>query len=87
MNSQKFEPLKCHGCRKPLFAVYENEYWTYSFDEKTGAYKGNLVDIEILCPDCNMRLRDQFPEGACNYRVKILKQKQSGEQYRERKEP
>jgi len=77
MKSQKFEPPKCRGCRKPLSAVYENEYWTYTFDEKTGAYKGNLADIEIRCPDCNMCLRDQFPEGACNYRAKIFNQKVS----------
>jgi hypothetical protein len=34
LKSQKFEPPICQGCGKPLFAVYENEYWTYSFDEK-----------------------------------------------------
>jgi len=65
--SQKFEPLICHGCGKPLFAVYENECWTYIFDEKTGTYKGDLVDIDILCPDCHMCLREHFSEGACNF--------------------
>jgi len=69
MKSQKFEPPKCRGCARPLIAIYENEYWTYTFDEKTGTYRGNLADIEILCPDCHMRLRDEFPEGACNYQV------------------
>jgi len=65
--SQKVEPPRCRGCGKVLWAVYENECWTYVFDEKTGTYKGDLVDIDILCPDCHMDLRDQFPEGACNY--------------------
>jgi len=59
-------------CGKPLEAVYENEYWTYSFDETTGTYKSNIIDIEIRCPDCNASVRDQFPEGACNYRAEIL---------------
>jgi len=50
MKSQKFEPPKCLGCGKTLDAVYENECWTYTFDEKTGVYSGDLVDIDILCP-------------------------------------
>jgi hypothetical protein len=69
--SPKFEPPKCLGCGKLLLAVYENEYWTYEFDEKTGTYKGNLVDIEIRCPDCSMCLRGQFQEGACNYQTEM----------------
>jgi hypothetical protein len=71
MKSQKFEPPICPVCGKPLEAVYENEYWTYSFDEKTGTYKGDIVDIEIRCPDCHASARDQFPEGACNYKTSI----------------
>jgi len=69
--SQKFELPKCSGCGKHLLAVYENEYWTYNFDERTGTYKGNLADSEILCPDCHARLRDEFKEGACNYQAEI----------------
>jgi len=70
MPSQKFKPPNCPGCGKPLFAVWENEYWTYSFDEKTGNYSGDLVDMEIRCPDCQIRItREPFPEGACNYQA------------------
>lgn len=65
-----FEPPKCQICKNALWDVYENEYWTYFFDEKTGTYHGELVDIDILCPDCNTRLWDVFPEGACNYRAR-----------------
>ena len=71
MISQKFEPPTCRGCGKLLSAVYENEYWTYEFDEKTGTCKSNLVDVEIRCLDCHMCLRDQIPEGACNYQAEI----------------
>jgi len=74
MVPQKFEPPKCRGCGKPLEAVYENECWTYIFDEETGTYKGDLVDIDILCPDCHMCLRNQLPEGACNYQAEASKQ-------------
>jgi hypothetical protein len=63
MKSRKNEPPRFHACDKPLQAVYENEYWTYDLDEKTAAYKGNLVDVEIHCPNCNASLRDKFPEG------------------------
>jgi len=69
MESRKFEPPKCLGCGKLLDVVYENECWTYIFDEKTGVYSGDLVDIDILCPYCNVCLRDQFPEGTCNYQA------------------
>lgn len=73
MKCQKFEPPKCPGCRRPLLDVYENEYWTYWFDEETGTYKGGLVDLDMLCPDCHMPLRDQFPEGVCNFQSKMPK--------------
>jgi len=69
MNSQKFETPRCPQCGKPLEVVYENECWTYAFDDGTGAYRGEIVDIEIRCPDCNASLRDEFPEGACNYQT------------------
>jgi len=69
MRTLKFEPPKCPSCGKPLEAVCENEYWTYSFDEKNGTYIGDLVGIEIRCPDCNVSLRDEFLEGACNYQT------------------
>jgi hypothetical protein len=71
MKSRRFEPPTCHVCGKLLEAVYENEYWTYSFDETTGTYKGDIVDIEIRCPDCNASVRDQFTKGACNYHAEI----------------
>jgi len=70
MTSSKFEPPKCGGCGKPLFAVYENEYWTYSFDKKTGSYRGNLADIEIRCPDCHAKLWDQFQKEHVTIRVR-----------------
>jgi hypothetical protein len=58
---------KCHMCGESAEVVYENEYWTYTFDEKTGKYTAELVDIEIRCPNCNASLREQFPQGVCNY--------------------
>jgi uncharacterized protein with PIN domain len=60
---------RCLLCGKSLETVYENEYWTYTFDQKTGTYKGDLVDAEIRCPQCNASVRDRFPKGACNYSV------------------
>jgi len=66
---KKFKPPKCSSCGKPLWAVYEHEYWTYSFDERTGIYKENLDAVEIRCTDCNAKLYDVFPEGACNYQT------------------
>jgi DNA-directed RNA polymerase subunit N (RpoN/RPB10) len=69
--SPEFEPPKCLGCGKPLSVVYENEYWTYEFNEKMGTYEGNLADIEIRCPDCHATIGRQFPEGACNYQTLI----------------
>jgi hypothetical protein len=65
------KPPKCHVCGKILDVVYENEYWTYTFDESTRGYKGNWVDIEIRCPYCNAKLYDVFPDGVCNYVSKI----------------
>jgi len=77
MKIQKFEPPKCQGCEKPLEVVYENEYWTYIFDETTGTYnKRDLSDIEIRCPDCHMNLNRQLQEGACNYQTEKSKQTQ-----------
>lgn len=58
---------KCSVCGKLAELVYENEYWTYTFDEKTGKYTAELVDVEIRCPYCNASLREEFPEGVCNY--------------------
>jgi transcription initiation factor IIE alpha subunit len=57
----------CPRCGKTLELVYENEYWTYTFDEETGTYFDEIVDIEIHCPDCNASLRQEFPEGVCNF--------------------
>lgn len=65
---------KCHRCGKPLEQVYENEYWTYSYNEEKGKYEPELVDMEIRCPDCNAKLWEEFPDGVCNYsdmRVRI----------------
>jgi len=58
---------RCHECGRILEDVYENEYWTYFFAEKTGKYERELVDIEIRCPNCGAKLRDEFPEGVCNF--------------------
>lgn len=58
---------KCHECGEIVEVVYENEYWTYAFDQKTGKYKGELVDVEIRCPSCNANLREEFPDGVCNF--------------------
>jgi len=72
MASWKFKPPKCPGCKRSLFAVWENEYLTYSFDRKTGRYSGDLTDMEILCPYCQYHItREPFPEGACNYQAKV----------------
>jgi hypothetical protein len=60
-------PPKCHECGETLEVVYENEYWTYYLDEKTGKYTRNLVDLEIRYPNCNAKLRDEFPDGICKY--------------------
>ncbi len=68
METKIFVP-NCPNCNKPLEDVYENEYWTYTFDEKTGTYKGNLTDIEIRCPNCQTKLSDTFPKGTCNYQT------------------
>jgi len=32
---QKFNPPKCSACGKPLDMVYEHEYWSYGFNERT----------------------------------------------------
>lgn len=66
---------KCHGCGEIIEVVYENEYWTFAFDRNTGKYKGELVDIEIRCPNCKAKLRKEFPDGVCNF---ILNSKQRG---------
>jgi DNA-directed RNA polymerase subunit RPC12/RpoP len=58
---------KCHECGRILEDVYENQYWTFWFNEKTGKYEGDLVDLEIRCPVCNAHLRAEFPEGVCNF--------------------
>jgi DNA-directed RNA polymerase subunit RPC12/RpoP len=58
---------KCWHCGKRAEVVYENEYWTYTFDKRTGKYTAELVDIDIRCPYCNANLKEEFPEGVCNY--------------------
>lgn len=58
---------KCHEYDEIAEVVYENEYWTYTFDGKTEKYKGELVDIEIRCPNCKAKLKKEFPEGICNF--------------------
>jgi DNA-directed RNA polymerase subunit RPC12/RpoP len=60
---------RCHRCGKPAEAVYQNEYWTYSYNEDTGKYDSSLVDMEIRCPFCNAKLWDEFPDGVCNYSI------------------
>lgn len=64
---KKAKLLKCGHCGKPAEVVYENEYWTYWFDEKQGKYEGELVDVEIRCPYCGVKLSKEFPEGVCNF--------------------
>ena len=67
VNGGKIAELpKCHECGEIAKVVYENEYWTYSFNEKTGKYTGELVDVEVRCPNCNAKLKKEFPEGVCN---------------------
>jgi hypothetical protein len=72
MTPHELEVPVCPICGKSLGVVYKNEYWTYALDEGTGTYKGNLVDIEIRCPNCSASVRDKFPEGACNYSLKMI---------------
>jgi hypothetical protein len=60
---------KCRECGRALEDVYENEYWTFSFNEKTGKYEGDLVDLEMRCPFCNRHLKEEFPKGVCNFSV------------------
>lgn len=69
----RFKPIKCSNCKEFLGTVYENQYWTYSFEQETGTYKGDMVDIEIRCPNCNALLREEFPEGVCNYQDERLR--------------
>lgn len=68
-----FKPPRCHSCNNLLYTVYENEGWTYFFNRKSGRYSRELVVVDILCPDCNAKLWDEFPEGTCNYRPKSKK--------------
>jgi len=58
---------KCWHCGKSVEVVYENECWTYWFDEKTGKYEGELVDLEIRCSHCDVKLSREFPDGLCNF--------------------
>jgi len=60
---------KCWYCGKSAELVYENEYWTYWFDEKTGKYERELCDIEIRCPHCGVKLSKEFPDGVCSFTV------------------
>jgi hypothetical protein len=60
-------PPRCGYCGEILGVVWENEYWTYSLNKNTGFSDGDLVDIEIRCPNCDRVLKDVFPEGVCNY--------------------
>lgn len=63
------EPPKCPECGANLFRVYENTYETYTFDPKTGTYKGD-GEAKMTCPDCGADLYDVFPHGVCNYPLK-----------------
>ena len=58
---------KCHRCGKLAEQVYQNEYWTYSFNEDKGRYESNLVEVEIRCPYCNAKLDNEFIDGVSNY--------------------
>lgn len=61
-------PPKCPYCEQLLLEVFENEYNTYVFNSDSGTYKKHewKGDMEIRCPNCNVKL-DIFPEGLCNY--------------------
>jgi len=66
-----FEPPRCPYCGANLFRVYKNLYETYTFNLKTGTYKGEAVNASPpKCPDCNGKLWDVFPDGVCNYSAK-----------------
>ena len=73
-------PPKCPGCGQRLVEVFENEYNTYVFDLSSGAYREHewKGEMEILCPNCDAKLFDVFPDGVCNY-VSKHKQKLKGE--------
>ena len=60
---------KCWSCKEPLTFVNENIYERYEFDIKTGTYKTNIManDVEMLCCNCGVDIKDIFPEGVCNF--------------------
>jgi DNA-directed RNA polymerase subunit RPC12/RpoP len=64
----KKSPPRCPSCKTRLVEVFENEYNTYVFDPTSGAYKMHETkgDIDIRCPNCDIKLFDVFPEGVCN---------------------
>ena len=47
--------------------VRENDYSTYVFDPASGTYRVDDGLLEIFCPNCEAKLYDVFPDGACNY--------------------
>ncbi len=68
-HSEAVELPKCRECGGTLEIVYENQYWTFSFNDETGKYEGTLVDLEMRCPFCNRHLKEEFPEGVCSFSV------------------
>jgi len=68
-------PPKCSGCGQRLVEVFENEYNTYVFDPVSGTYRQHewKGEIEMFCPNCNIKLHDVFPDGLCNYISKYNK--------------
>jgi len=65
----KKSPSRCPCCKTRLIEVFENEYNTYVFDPTSGTYRMHETkgDIDIRCPNCDIKLFDVFPEGVCNY--------------------
>jgi len=70
----EYKPPKCPFCEEPLERVGESLYEIYEFDSESGTYSVNerataLQSIYIYCEKCGSKLRDVFPDGACNYQA------------------
>lgn len=62
-------PPRCPYCKMRLAEVLENDYKTYVFNSASATYREHewKGETEILCPYCDAKLHDMFPDGACNY--------------------
>jgi hypothetical protein len=45
-HSEAVELPKCRECGRTLEIVYENQYWTFSFNDETGKYEGTLLTLK-----------------------------------------